>query len=171
MKSQIILTLLFISALATVERDSNQEALEGVWSYFNQKGPFTVTKCGTDQDHKDAFLFTGYFLRKADIAQTSEINPLIAEGQQFYNSLPLETRNCFENNQEVIDLGKFLGIDKYTEDELQNKVSNWVGTHFFVYKRLIKTAGSDWNKWEDYEQTGRDLAELLQRILTDAQEQ
>ena len=48
MKSQIILTLLFLSALATKERDSNQEALEGFWSYFDQDGPYTVTNCGTD---------------------------------------------------------------------------------------------------------------------------
>ncbi|CAD8173110.1 unnamed protein product [Paramecium octaurelia] len=170
MKSQIILTLFFISALATVERDANQEALEGVWSYFNKEGPFTVAKCGTDQDHKDAFLFTGYILRKADIGSTSEINPLIAEAEQFYNSLPLETRNCFENNQEVIELGKFLGLNQYTQDQLKDKISNWVGSHFFIYKRLIKAAGNDWNNWKDYKLSGEDLAELLQRILTDTKE-
>ncbi len=48
MKSFIILTLLAVATLTTVERASNQEALEGLWTYNGVKGPFTVTDCGTD---------------------------------------------------------------------------------------------------------------------------
>jgi hypothetical protein len=130
--SKILIILLLVALTqAITDKETIQQALNGLFEQNKLADPQTIVPCIDDATAHKIVVFIGEILEKAAKGSITDLVQLVNLIKAFGDQIPQSVKDCLDGNAEFKALGLKYGIDDATDTSaLEKKIIAYVTLHY-----------------------------------------